>query len=189
MYQRLIGFMFAAMVLIGLVHAGDMAMNHDMHGMDAKVGGWNSRDEAGFLFGMIEHHIGAVHMAEAVAESASDRAVRDWAKNIIADQNREIELMRSLIAERGYTDHGAGDAMRDAMKMMMDHPYATDADVNFVAMMIPHHAGAIEMSVPALVGTTDKRVRKLAEDIIKAQTKEIAEFRDWLDMHGGAMAM
>lgn len=51
-----------------------------------------------FLEGMIEHHEGAIDMAEDVLENENEE-VRTLAKAIIDAQTREIELMESLLAE------------------------------------------------------------------------------------------
>ena len=48
-------------------------------------------------------------------------------------------------------------------------------DVDYMQGMIPHHSIAILTSKRANI--TDPRVRKLADDIIKAQEKEIAEMK------------
>jgi len=61
-------------------------------------------------------------------------------------------------------------------KMMRDmHGGGTsgDPDVDFLAMMIPHHQGAIDMARLALVHGRDPVTRKLAEEIIASQQVEI----------------
>ena len=49
------------------------------------------------------------------------------------------------------------------------------ADVQYMKAMIPHHSSAILTSENANI--QDAEVRKLADDIIKAQKKEIAEMK------------
>ena len=53
----------------------------------------------------------------------------------------------------------------------------TVTDVDYMEAMIPHHSIAILTSERAQI--TDPRVRKLADDIILAQRKEIKEM-EWL---------
>jgi uncharacterized protein (DUF305 family) len=55
-----------------------------------------------------------------------------------------------------------------------------DPDVDFVRMMIPHHQGAIAMAEVELKYGKDESRKALARQIIDAQTKEIAEMKEWL---------
>ena len=69
----------------------------------------------------------------------------------------------------------------DAMtKDMAAGATATDLDVAFICSMIPHHQGAIDMAKAELAHGDDPWARALAQNIIAAQEKEIADMRDWL---------
>ena len=69
-------------------------------------------------------------------------------------------------------------AMIAGMDRMMRDMHAAghdgDPDRDFLAMMIPHHEGAVEMARLLLVHGRDPATRRLAEDIIAGQTTEIA---------------
>ena len=65
---------------------------------------------------------------------------------------------------------------RDMAKMFRDmHApgYTGDRDVDFLAMMIPHHQGAIDMARLVLIHGRDPRTRNIAADIIASQQAEI----------------
>ncbi|WP_242393255.1 DUF305 domain-containing protein [Anaeromyxobacter oryzisoli] len=70
------------------------------------------------------------------------------------------------------------DAGMDRMMRDMHAPgYTGNVDVDFLAMMIPHHEGAVEMARLLLVHGRDPLTRQLASEIIASQDAEIAAMR------------
>ena len=63
--------------------------------------------------------------------------------------------------------------MARMMKDMHAPGYSGNADADFLAMMIPHHAGAVDMARLVLQYGRDPATRRLAEEIIAGQTIEI----------------
>ncbi|MGC5225084.1 DUF305 domain-containing protein [Micromonospora sp. DT81.3] len=65
---------------------------------------------------------------------------------------------------------------------------ASDADMQFTMMMIPHHEQAVEMADMVLAkDDIDERVIALAEQIKAAQGPEIELMQSWLDDWGTGM--
>ncbi|MBN8532693.1 MAG: DUF305 domain-containing protein [Rhizobiales bacterium] len=98
--------------------------------------------------------------------------------------------------QRGHGSHGAAQqgnapastqafrAANDKMHKDMDIQFSGDADIDFFKGMIPHHQGAIDMAKVVLQHGKDPETKKLAEEIIAAQEREIAFMRDWLKKRG-----
>lgn len=68
-----------------------------------------------------------------------------------------------------------GAAVAFALSLWLVRSQATVDDVEYMKAMIPHHSIAIMTSKRAQI--TDPRVRKLADEIIAAQEREIAEMK------------
>lgn len=57
-------------------------------------------------------------------------------------------------------------------------------DENFVAMMIAHHQGAINMAKLAESRAQHDEIKQLSKDVISAQTKEIEAMKQWQQAWG-----
>ncbi|MGA2550542.1 MAG: DUF305 domain-containing protein [Burkholderiaceae bacterium] len=68
---------------------------------------------------------------------------------------------------------------RAMSKMMSDMAVSPTGDVDrdFVASMVPHHQGAIEMAIAELRYGHNEKLRRLAQEIIVDQQEEIAAMR------------
>jgi hypothetical protein len=69
----------------------------------------------------------------------------------------------------------------DAAMRKMVHDMAVkptgDVDADFVAMMVPHHQGAIDMALAVLRHGRNSQIRRLAQEIIVTQQQEIVVMR------------
>jgi uncharacterized protein (DUF305 family) len=71
-------------------------------------------------------------------------------------------------------------AINAKMHEGMDITFTGNADIDFVRGMIPHHQGAVDMAKTVIAFGKDPQIRKLAEEIVKAQETEIALMQTWL---------
>lgn len=96
-----------------------------------------------------------------------------------AEDPHAMHDMKAMAAE---TSEAAKAFAEVNMKMHKDMTmeFTGNPDVDFAHGMIPHHQGAIDMAKVVLKYGKDPEMKKLAEDIIKAQDAEIAFMKDWL---------
>jgi uncharacterized protein (DUF305 family) len=139
-------------------------------------------DDETFLGAMIEHHEGAVEMAEIALERAERDEIRQMAREIIDAQETEIDQMEHWMSDwygGGHGDHGVS---HEEMGMDLDMDEFRDAepfDEAFISEMIVHHEGAIEMARAVLESTERDELREMAEEIIRVQEVEIEQMREW----------
>jgi hypothetical protein len=68
-------------------------------------------------------------------------------------------------------------SMRKMMADMMIKPTG-DVDHDFVAMMVPHHQGAVDMAKAELNYGHNVQLRRLAQEIVATQQQEITVMRN-----------
>jgi uncharacterized protein (DUF305 family) len=82
---------------------------------------------------------------------------------------------RKVTAEAPFL--AENDAAMNRMMSGMAVKPTGDVDRDFVAMMVPHHQGAIDMAVAVLRYGHNEQIRRLAQEIIVTQQQEIAAMR------------
>ena len=75
-------------------------------------------------------------------------------------------------------------AMMEMMAGMPMTKFTGDADLDFMSQMRTHHQAAIDMAKIVLANGKDAEVKKLAQDIVTAQEKEIVTINAWLKAKG-----
>lgn len=136
-----------------------------------------------FATDMIAHHRQAVEMAELAETRAESPEVKDLATQIMDAQDPEIESMTGWLTTWGepVPDEMGGMDMSSSMPGMMSQDEMTslentsgaEFDQMFLAMMLEHHQGAIEMAKSEQSDGLFPDAIALAKQIETAQTDEI----------------
>lgn len=161
--------------------------------VEVDVPGWSHADLA-FLQMMVPHHRQALEMAALAPGRAASPAVLALAERIEAAQAPEILLMAGWLTDRGVEvpqagddpalwDHGAHG--HDGMVGMLEpaelaalaDARGAEFDRLFLAGMVRHHEGAVQMARDALAGATDPRIVELAEDVNAGQAAEVGRMQ------------
>jgi uncharacterized protein (DUF305 family) len=79
---------------------------------------------------------------------------------------------------KGHEGMGQGSSMNHNMAMDLG-PADADYELRFIDAMTPHHQGAVEMAKEALQKSKRPEIKQLADNIIKAQNKEIEQMKQW----------
>lgn len=84
--------------------------------------------------------------------------------------------------QAAVTDHSMMSMAE--MSEQLENLSGDDFDKAFIEMMIAHHQGAIDMAELSPDRAKHDEVKKLSEDIISAQQKEIADMKQWQEDWG-----
>jgi len=150
-----------------------------------------NQTDRGFVNDMTPHHRSAIGMAQIALKRAQHPQIRALAQDIVTAQRAEIALMGRLGKQlwRQGNDHATLAMAQEAMGMSMDDSELKTAkpfDRAFIDMMVPHHRGAITMAGLELDKGQNAATRRLAQNIIKAQSAEIEQMNQWRTSWYGA---
>lgn len=164
---------------------------------DAPISGRAGRAEVRFMEGMIDHHQMALDMAQDCLAKAESEAVQELCQAVIAAQTPEIEQMQNWLKDwynveyapiamypfaesnaMGGHQHGNAPATDPAMMMGMmaglNRLEGIEYEIAWLESMIDHHDDALHMSERILQRAEHPELIELANNIIAAQTAEIA---------------
>ncbi|MFE5594761.1 DUF305 domain-containing protein [Streptomyces sp. NPDC056549] len=160
-------------------------------GAGAEAGAPGAFNDADVMFAqmMIPHHEQALEMAELAAGRAEDPEVKKLVAAIEQAQDPEIRKMRAWLKGWGRPEsadgHGAGHGMSGMMsdQDMKDLAAARGKafDRKFAELMIAHHDGAVTMAKDEQKNGRNATARKLADDVVRTQSAEVAQLRKVLD--------
>lgn len=170
---------------IASAHAEDQKqmMNGKMEMMKSSPNAKKAPYDLQFIDTMIQHHQGAIEMAQMALDKAQNPTIKKMAKKMVNAQQKEITEFKK-IRDKSYANKPEAvnmdfPGMMDSMKGMdmekLEKSSAQDFDINFINMMIPHHQGAISMAQDALKNASNKKIKEMAQNIIKNQGKEVTK--------------
>jgi uncharacterized protein (DUF305 family) len=170
----------------GAMHGSTPAMGHAGHGMPM------AEFDLMYIDMMIPHHQSIIALAEVALPELTDPRLVAMAQDIIDSQSAESETLAQL-RQQWYPGAAAvpmgemmgmpgmsGDAAHMEQQMSAEWQVATfcaaeNKDLAFIEQAIPHHQMAIDVSEAALTQATHPELKAIAQDVIDAQTTEIAE--------------
>jgi uncharacterized protein (DUF305 family) len=181
-------------LLIGVILTGFVAgysVNHGYYGM-MNMMGMNGDNVMGrnvdkqFIEQMIPHHESAIAMANLALQKTKHDEVKTLANNIISSQAAEINTMKEWYKDWYGVDVPTvsasnmwGGSMMESETSRDELSAASDFDAAFLSQMIEHHQMAVMMANMLSISTSRSEMKKLANDIITAQNKEIGDMQQW----------
>ncbi len=152
-----------------------------------------------FLDMMTMHHQHGVEMARMVETKGQLPRLKEFARTVIADQERDITVMREM-RERHFAGQPQAESMhmRGRQMTMTEMQRMSEMDMErlrrlegaefdreFLNTFIRHHEMAINMSREEVAQGRNEEVKRKARETIAKQTREIREMREMLRQVGG----
>lgn len=137
--------------------------------------------EVEFMITMIDHHGMALEMGEICLEKATHAELRAMCHQVIAAQSEEIETMQSWL--RGWYGVSHEPEMTPADMRELEQLASLSGarfEIRFMESLIRHHRKAIAEAEACLDHASHRELLGLCEQIIEAQTAEIAQLQAWL---------
>jgi len=151
--------------------------------------GYNA-DDVAFATNMIPHHQQAVDLSAMVPDRSTNAGLVTLADQISAAQQPEINVMNVFLVQwnenpdtnSGHAGHGSTtQGMVDAATMTkLESLSSEEFDELWLASMISHHQGAIEMAKAEIANGDNVDAKTLANNIVTTQEAEIGQMKQML---------
>ena len=151
--------------------------------------GYNA-DDVAFATNMIPHHQQAVDLSAMVPDRCTNAGLVALADQISAAQQPEINVMNVFLVQwnenpdtnSGHAGHGSTtQGMVDAATMTkLESLSSEEFDELWLASMISHHQGAIEMAKAEIANGDNVDAKTLANNIVTTQEAEIGQMKQML---------
>ncbi len=151
--------------------------------------GYNA-DDVAFATNMIPHHQQAVDLSAMVPDRSTNAGLVALADQISAAQQPEINVMKVFLVQwnenpdtnSGHAGHGSTtQGMVDAATMTkLESLSGEEFDELWLASMISHHQGAIEMAKAEIANGDNVDAKTLANNIVTTQEAEIGQMKQML---------
>lgn len=153
---------------------------------------------------MIVHHQGAINMSNQVLQSGDNDEITSRARELITRKQQEMEQLQQYASnQQGTTDQtgttgqegtsnqqGAtgqqGDpaqqlraATEGTMEQLQQQELNGDADHDYAHLLIMHFEDAIEMAQVELQHGQDPELKRLAQQIVDENQRQISELETW----------
>jgi len=146
-----------------------------------------------FIVQMIPHHRAAIEMSENILQYTTCLPLEKIAAGIIDEQTKSIANMEAVLYECSTDTEGRGavdryqqqvDGILKKMFHCMRHaPCGNCLDNIFMREMVPHHRGAVELSVLALRCGVCTELQPILQAIIVSQRRGIRQMCRLLHTH------
>ncbi len=163
--------------LMKMMHSMDDSMNAMTMTMDPDMD---------FAMMMIQHHKGAINMANYELTNGTDATIKGMAQTMKDAQTTEIATMQSFMNSHSVMmgNMAMMDSLNNSMTRMKTGADAQtlkgQSDHDFVHLMIVHHQSAVDMAKSEKMYGTVQSMKDMAQMMIDDQTAEIAQMQAWL---------
>ena len=163
----------------GQTSASNAMMKSMQSGMNQMMGMKMTGDpDHDFAMMLKMHHQSAVDMADLEIKQGKDAKTKALATRIKATNQKEIkELDQFLSSHKPQSSSSKLGKMGMDMMHSGTHSMNGKTDHDFASMMAQHHQQGVDMAKAFLKEGKTEKMKMMANNVIKQQTKEISELK------------